>query len=76
MALSKEVLENQINGVIDAVKSLPPQQAQAQFVSLLAETIINTLKSADVIVNAGIAVNTDPNTGIGSTTSIGSGNLT
>lgn len=73
MPISKELIQQQINSLIENTKSLDQAESQAEFATSLASIIEQAIKSATVTVAPGIPVATTG--GAGATTGTGTGTL-
>jgi len=72
--LNQNLIEEQILNCIKTNKEIG-EEGEKKFASDLAQIITDAIKSGTVTVAAGITVVTVPSTGMGATTSIGTGTI-
>lgn len=77
MAISNSQIKSEVAQLIQSNKEVDPADAEEAFAQGIADIIENALKSADVVVEAGIPVSTTGTASAqtGQTTSQGSGSL-
>lgn len=73
MAISNPQIKSEVAQLIQSNKEVEPADAEEAFAQGIADIIENALKSADVVVEAGIPVTTAQSTG--QTTGQGTGSL-
>lgn len=73
MPISNDQIKSEVSNLIQNNKEVDPDDAEEAFAQGIANIIENALKSADVVVDAGIPVTTAQSSG--QTTAEGTGSL-